>query len=41
MTWDAVSRHNGHAGTDWARVRAARFFAATEGGEQEMRGEEQ
>ena len=27
-----VSRHNGHAGTDWARVRAARFFAATEGG---------
>ena len=41
MTWDTVSRHNGHAGTDWARVRAARFFAATEGGEQEMRREEQ
>lgn len=32
MTWDEVSRKNGRAGTDWARVRAARFFAATEGG---------
>lgn len=32
MTWDEVSRKNGRAGTDWARVRVARFFAATEGG---------
>lgn len=31
MTWDEVSRKNGHAGTDWARVRAVRFFAATDG----------
>ena len=30
MTWDEVSRKNGHAGTDWARVRAVRFFAAIE-----------
>lgn len=33
MTWDEVSRKNGRAGTDWARVKAARFFAATEGGD--------
>lgn len=34
MTWDEVSRKNGRAGTDWARVRAARFFAAIGGDEQ-------
>lgn len=26
MTWEHVSRRNGHAGTNWARMRATRYF---------------
>lgn len=26
MTWEHVSRRNGHTGTNWARMRATRYF---------------
>ena len=26
MTWERVSGRNGHAGTNWARMRATRYF---------------
>lgn len=32
MTWEHVSRRNGYAGTNWARMRATRYFAEEDGG---------
>lgn len=30
MTWEHVSRRNGHVGTNWARMRATRYFEEVE-----------